>query len=90
MRLYIDSRHRNGGTSDSDFSVMLSKTLEFAPDSKAVIEAVVLSNTWESCILGVNQKLYVRQSTGGVISDQVLTLTAGSYTPTMLAQEELS
>ena len=78
MRIYIDSRHRSSGTSDSDFSVTLRRPLEFKPDTVGVVEQVILSNTFESIVAGVNDKLYVRESVSGVLTDTVLTLAGGS------------
>ena len=85
MRFYIDSRHRSSGSSDSDFSVTLSKPQEFKPDTVGVVEQVILSNTFETITTGVNDKLYVRESVSGVLTDTVLVIQAGSYTPASIA-----
>ena len=49
------------------------------------IDHCVISNVFESIITGVNDKLYVRESVSGSITDKVLTLGSGSYTPASLA-----
>ena len=86
MRIYIDSRHRTADSaSDADFSILLRRPLEFPPNSVAVIEQCVLSNVFESIIENVNDKIYARESISGVITDKVLKLGAGSYTPASLA-----
>ena len=85
MRIYIDSRHRVPGGTDSDFSTLLRRPIELPPNSVGVIEQCLLSNTFESIIAGVNDKLYVRESISGVLTDKALTLPAGSYVPSSLA-----
>ena len=86
MRIYIDSRHRTADSaSDSDFSILRRRPLELPVNSLGILEQCILSNVFESIIADVNNKLYVRESVSGVITDKVLTLGAGSYTPASLA-----
>ena len=84
MRIYIDSRFRTSGT-DSDFTISLPRPVELPPNSVGIVEQVVFSNTFESIIAGRNDKLYVRESVSGVLTDRVLTLAGGTYTPSSLA-----
>ena len=65
MRIYITSRKRTlGSASPSDFHFALERPVELPEGSRGFIDSFVCSNTWETIITGVNDKLYVKWSAG--------------------------
>jgi len=76
MRIYVTSRNRTvDSASPSDFRFFLERPIELAENAKGYLDSFVCSNTWETIIAGVNDKLYVQWN---VSVPRILTLDPGT------------
>ena len=60
-RIYVDSRDRQPGTAE-DFTYALPYTLNITERSLANIDAVVIPNSIQTVIPGVNDLIYFREN----------------------------
>ena len=86
-RVYIDSRFRLPGGTDSDFKYALRTPIEVPRGTIGWIDGVVLSQSFGNIITDVNDTLYVREILGITFTDFVLTITDGDYNGYTLATE---
>jgi hypothetical protein len=79
-RVYVTSRNRTlSSASPSDFHFSLKSPMELPEGSKGYIDSFTCSNTWESVIAGINDKIYLQWS--GSVQRQV-TLLPGDVADT--------
>ncbi len=86
-RVYIDSRYRMPGGTDSDFRYALRTPIEVPPGTLGFIDGVVLSQSFGCAIAGYNDAVFVREVYQAGTTDRVLTLGAGDYNGYTLAAE---
>ncbi len=86
-RVYIDSRYRMPGGSDSDFRYALKTPIEVAPGTLGFIDGVVLSQSFGCIAAGYNDTVFVREVYQAATTDRVFTLDAGEYNGYTLATE---
>jgi len=86
-RVYIDSRYRCPGGTDSDFRYALRTPIEVPPGTLGFIDGVVLSQSFGCVIAGYNDTVFVREIYQAGTTDRVLTLGAGDYNGYTLATE---
>ena len=86
QRLYIDSRDRVSGTAES-FEYQLSTNVTVAEESIAVLDSVLIPNSWYTVTKNTNDRLYIREQTGGAGSYRISTLQPGYYDVNSLATE---
>ena len=85
-RIYIDSRFRMPGGSDSDFRYALRTPIELARGTIGWIDGVVLSQSFGNIIAGYNDTLYLRELTA-TFKDHIITIIPGDYNIYTLATE---
>ena len=86
-RIYIDSRYRMPGGSDSDFRYALKTPIEVPRGTIGWIDGVVLSQSFGNIIAGLNDTLFVREITTAATTDRVVVLSAGDWNIYTLAAE---
>lgn len=84
-RIYIDSRYRMPGGTDSDFRYALKTPVEVPRGTMSWIDGVVISHAFNSVIAGHNDTLFVREVYGASYADRALTIPAGDYNGYTLA-----
>jgi len=84
-RIYIDSRYRIPGGTDSDFHYALKTPIEVPRGTMGWVDGVVISHSFNTVIQGHNDTLFVREVLGASIEDRVLTIPAGDYNGYTLA-----
>jgi len=84
-RIYIDSRFRLPGGTDSNFRYALKTPIEIPRGTMGWIDGVVISHSFNSVIQGHNDTLFVREVQGASYEDRVLTIPAGNYNGYTLA-----
>ena len=78
-RIYVDNRERNSG-SLSDFEISLPQSYEIPRETVAVIDSVFLPSVWHTIEAGVNDRLYVVEtSTAHGIQKRTSSLPHGNY-----------
>ena len=85
-RIYIDSRFRLPGGTDSDFRYALKTPIELPRGTVGWIDGVVISHSFNSVIQGHNDRLFIREVNGVSIHDRVVTIPAGDYNGFSLAE----
>ena len=89
-KIYCDTKfRRNDSKSTSDFKIDLPQTLKLPENCVCYIDDVSIPRSWfvvETCI---NDKLYLRlqYSTGGIVSDHIITLQSKNYNGAQFASE---
>ena len=86
QRLYIDSRDRVGGTAES-FDVQLSTNVTVAEESIAVLDSVLIPNSWHTVTKDRNDGIYIKEDTAGVGACRIAILGPGYYDVNSLATE---
>ncbi len=86
-RVYIDSRYRMPGGTDSDFRYALRTLIEVAHGTLGFIDGVVLSQSFGCVIAGYNDTAFVREVYQAAIKDRVLEISPGEYNGYTLATE---
>ena len=84
-RIYIDSRYRLAGGTDSHFRYALKTPIEVPRGTMGWIDGVVISHSFNSVIKGHNDTLYVREVHGASYVDRALVITPGDYNGFTLA-----
>ena len=84
-RIYIDSRYRLPGGTDSDFHYALKTPIEVPRGTMGWIDGVVISHSFNTAIQGHNDTLFVREVQGASYHDRALTIPAGDYNGYTLA-----
>ncbi len=84
-RIYIDSRFRLPGGTDSDFRYALKTPIEIPRGTIGWIDGVVISHSFNTVIQGHNDRLFVREVYGASYHDRGLTIPAGDYNGYSLA-----
>ena len=84
-RIYIDSRFRLPGGTDSDFRYALKTPIEIPRGTIGWIDGVVISHSFNTVIQGHNDRLFVREVYGASYHDRALTIPAGDYNGYSLA-----
>ena len=84
-RIYIDSRYRLAGGTDSNFRYALKTPIEVPRGTMGWIDGVVISHSFNSVIAGHSDMLYVREVQGASYEDRALTIPAGDYNGFTLA-----
>ena len=84
-RIYIDSRYRLPGGTDSDFHYALKTPIEVPRGTMGWIDGVVISHSFNTVIQGHNDTLFVREVLGVSYEDRALTIPAGDYNGYTLA-----
>jgi len=85
--LYIDSRFRIDGGSDSDFTVSLPETINLPPGARCVVSACSFANVFYTIEENVNNRLYMLIETNGVTGAYIFPLVEGNYGGEALAAE---
>ncbi len=87
-KIYIDSKfRRHDSVSTSNFKIELPYTLKFSDNTIFYVDDVCIPHTWNTIEAGVNDKLYLRLTTGGLNTDYILLLTPQNYNGVQLATE---
>ena len=86
QRLYIDSRDRVSGTAES-FEFQLSTNVTVAEESIAVLDSVLIPNSWYTITKNLNDGIYIREDSAGVGSYRAAILGPGYYDVNSLAIE---
>ena len=86
QRLYIDSRDRMSGTAES-FEYQLSTNVTVGEESIAVLDSVVIPNSWYTVTKGQNDGIYIKEDTAGVGAFRIAILGPGYYDVNSLATE---
>ena len=86
-RIYVDSRDRQSGSAE-DFTYALPYTLNITEKSLANIGAVVVPNSIQTVISGVNDLIYFREKSQlDQVQQQIARLSPGYYNIDTLATE---
>ena len=85
QRIYVDSRDREFGGSASEFDYMLSNNIVVPEESIAVLDSVLLPNSWYSVEKNLNDLLYIRETLGGADLYRVVSVEQGYYDADSLA-----
>ena len=64
QRLYVDSRDRVSGTAE-EFEYQLSTNVTVAEESIAVLDTVLIPNSWYTVTKDRNDRLYIREQVAG-------------------------
>ena len=89
-KIYCDTKfRRNDSKSTSDFKIDLPQTLKLPENCVCYIDDVSIPRFWYVVETGVNDTLYVRlqYSTGGILSDHIITLQSKNYNGAQFAAE---
>ena len=86
QRLYVDSRDRVSGTAE-EFEYQLSTTISVAEESIAVLDTVLIPNSWYTVAKDTNDRIYIREQTSGAGAFRIATLAPGYYDVNSLATE---
>ena len=86
QRLYIDSRDRVSGTAES-FEYQLSTNVTVGEESIAVLDSVVIPNSWYTVTKGQNDGIYIKEDTAGAGAFRIAVLGPGYYDVNSLATE---
>ena len=86
QRLYIDSRGRVNDTAES-FEFQLSTNVTVAEESIAVLDSVVIPNSWYTVTKGQNDDIYIKEETAGAGIYRIAVLRPGYYDVNSLATE---
>ena len=78
-RIYIDSRCRLAGGSDTDFRYALKTPVEIERGTMGWVDGVVIPNVFNTVKTGHNDTLFVRETHGSTIKDRALVIEAGDY-----------
>ena len=86
-RIYVDSRDRQSGSAE-DFTYALPYTLNITEKSLANIDAVVIPNSIQTVIPGVNDLIYFRENSNlDQVYQKIARLNPGYYNIESLATE---
>ena len=86
QRLYIDSRDRVSGTAES-FEYQLSTNVTVGEESIAVLDSVVIPNSWYTGTKCQNDGIYIKEDTAGAGAFRIAILRPGYYDVNSLATE---
>ena len=86
QRLYIDSRDRVSGTAES-FEYQLPNNIMVGEESIAVLDSVLIPNSWYTVTKGKNDGIYIREDSDAVGTYRVAILGPGYYDVNSLATE---
>ena len=78
QRLYIDSRDRDSGT-QSEFEYQLSTNVVVQQESLAVLDTVLIPNSWYTVTKNKNDRIYIREDFNRIDSYRICTLSEGYY-----------
>ena len=84
-RVYIDSRYRLPGGTDSDFRIALKTPIEVPHGTPGWIDGVCLSNSFGNIAFGRNDRVFVREFVGGSYYDFHFDIPPGEYNGHTLA-----
>ncbi len=84
-RVYIDSRYRLPGGTDSDFRIALKTPIEVPHGAPGWIDGVRLSNSFGNIAFERNDRAFVREFVGGSYFDFQFDLPPGDYNGNTLA-----
>ena len=88
-KIYVDSKYKTADSvSDSNFKFQLPQTCFMPDDTKFFISDVCIPHTWYT-VNDFNSKLYLRtfNTTSGLQSDYIITLTKKTYNGATFATE---
>ena len=85
-RIYVDSRDRQSGSVE-DFTYALPYTVNITEKSLANIDAVVIPNSIQTVIPGVNDIIYFRENSSENSWQKIARLNPGYYNIESLATE---
>ena len=86
QRLYIDSRDRVSGT-QSEFEYQLSTNVVVQQESIAVLDTVLIPNSWYTVTKNKNDRIYIREESNRVESFRIATLAPGYFDVLSLSTE---
>jgi len=87
-KLYVDSKYKvEKGNDNSNFTIALHENITFGDNTIMYIDDVTIPHTFWSIEEGYNDKIYMRLNYNGLLTDNILTLTAGNYNPTTFKTE---
>ena len=86
QRLYIDSRDRVSGTAES-FEYQLSTNVTVGEESIAVLDSVLIPNSWYTVTKDQNDGIYIREESAGFLATRIAVLGPGYYDVNSLATE---
>ena len=87
-KIYIDSKFRRPDSiSSSNFKVDLPYTLKLPESTIFFVDDVCIPHSWRTVEENMNNKIYLRLSSGGVHTDYIIILTAQNYNGSQLASE---
>ena len=86
QRLYVDSRDRVSGTAE-EFEYQLSTNVIVAEESIAVLDTVLIPNSWYTVSKDRNDGIYIREEASGVGTYRIAILRPGYYEVNGLATE---
>jgi hypothetical protein len=77
-KVYIDTRFKTDGNSDSDFYIELPLSLNIPDKCICYVDDIVLPVSW-NMIDSRNDKLYLTYNNSGVVTERTLILESGNY-----------
>ena len=85
-RVYVDSRFKTGGT-NTEFDFELPLTVNLPKKCKCYVSGFSCPVSWYTVEQNVNDRLYVRETTGNTQTDRVIILDAKNYSGVSLEAE---
>ena len=79
QRIYVDSRDREVGGTASEFDYMLSNNIVVPEESIAVLDSVLLPNSWYSVEKNLSDLLYIRETVNEADVYRVVSVEQGYY-----------
>ena len=79
QRLYIDSRDREIGGTASEFDISLANNIVVPVESVAILDCVLIPNSWYSVEKNKNDALFIREYRSTEIDYYVATVAQGYY-----------
>ncbi len=87
-KLYVDSKYKVEKSNDnSNFTIALHENITFGDNTIMYIDDVTIAHSFWSIEEGYNDKIYMRLDYDGLLTDNILTLTAGNYNSTTFKTE---
>ena len=78
-RIYVDSRDREVGGTASEFDYMLANSIVVERESVAVLDCVLIPNSWYTVEKNKNDLLFIREYRNTEIDYHVATVAQGYY-----------
>ena len=87
-RIFIDSRLRSPtSASNADWTCDLPYEIWCPAGTEARVDGLVMSHSWPTVAQGANDKLYIKETTGGSTFHRIVTVAPGVYSIGSLASE---